>query len=205
MGKILRIFWITALVLLIFLLAIFLFLFIKSKTWERDFQAEINPEHMVNESLELEDAINEKIEEYILSQEDTDFISFSPREIAQVVHGAISNMVEGSSIEITNTYVEPSVGMWSICGRIRLEDIKRVNPWVCADVTKDSMQTAQLYVTKLKLQGFDIGKIYPKALTRINQGIAEALVTANENGFVGRIFENMELLEKQLIVKGTLY
>jgi hypothetical protein len=57
----------------------------------------------------------------------------------------------------------------------------------------------------VSIQGISIDRVFPSILTKINQGIAEALVTANENGFVGRTFENIELQEDQLVVKGTLY
>jgi hypothetical protein len=55
------------------------------------------------------------------------------------------------------------------------------------------------------VEGIEVSKIYPEILTKVNKGIAEALVTANENGFVGRVFENIELQENQLVVKGSLY
>jgi hypothetical protein len=67
------------------------------------------------------------------------------------------------------------------------------------------MQTAQLYTTNFKVQGISVGNIFPSMVSSINQGIAEALVTVNENRFVGRKFENIELEDDQLIVKGSLY
>ncbi len=205
MNKVLKILGMVLLMLFTLFLLFLLFIFIRSKLWVRNFQADINPEYIANEPEEFEEALNEKVEEYVLSQEDTDFISFTPKEVAQIVYGSISEMVEGSNMEITNVYAEPSVGLWKICGRSKLRDIEEFNIWVCADVTKDNIQTAQLYVTDLTIQGFSMKKIYPKVLTEINQGIAEALVTANENGFVGRVFENMELLENTFIIKGSLY
>jgi hypothetical protein len=205
MSKVLKTVGITFLCLTILFLLIFLFIFIKSKVWERNFQANLNPEYISNQPEEFEEALNKKIEEYVLSQEDTDFITFTPKEVAQIVYGSVSQMVEGSSIEITNVYVEPSLGVWKVCARSKVRDIERFKIWVCADVTKDNIQTAQLYVTELTVQGFSMKKVYPKVITEINQGIAEALVTANENGFVGRVFENMELLENTLIIKGSLY
>jgi hypothetical protein len=205
MSKVLKILGIVFLSIILLFLFTLLFIFIKSKAWERNFEADINPEYIANQPEEFEESLNEKVEEYVLSQEDTDFISFTPKEVAQIVYGSISEMVEDSSVEITNIYVEPSVGIWKVCARLKLKDIERLKIWICADITKDNIQTAQLYITDLTVQGFSARKIYPQILTDINQGIAEALVTANENGFVGRIFENMELLENNLIIKGSLY
>lgn len=204
MKKALKTFVIIILVLVIVFLLIFLFLFIKSKSWERVFQSEIQSQYLVSDS-ELEDEFTGRIEEYIVSNEDTDFITFSPQEIGHILFGSLEEMLEGTSFELTNVYIEPSKGQWKVCARTKSIDFKRVHAWICADVTKDSMQTAQLFITNLTVQGIEVGKIYPKSVTLVNQGIAEALVTANENGFVGRIFENMELLENELIVKGSLY
>jgi hypothetical protein len=67
------------------------------------------------------------------------------------------------------------------------------------------MQTAQLYVTDFKMQGINIGRVFPSVISNINQGLAQALVTVNENRFVGRKFENIELQEDRMIVKGSLY
>ena len=39
----------------------------------------------------------------------------------------------------------------------------------------------------------------------INKGIGEAIVTLNENGFVGRYIENIELLEDAMVLKGSRY
>lgn len=204
MKNVLKTLAIITLVLVILFLVVFLFLFIKSKSWEREFSSEVQPQYLVNNS-ELDDEFYERIEKYIISQESTSFITFSPQEVAHILFGSLSEMFEGTSLELTNVYIEPSKGQWEVCARTRYKDFNKINAWICTDVTKDSMQTAQLFVTHIKVQGIEIGKIYPKSVTLVNQGIAEALVTANENGFVGRIFENMELLEDELVVKGTIY
>lgn len=204
MKKALRVFLTIILTILILFLLLIVSIFIKSKTWERNFQSDLNPQYLVSEPAE-EDAFNSRIEKYIISQEDTNFITFSPQEVGKVLFGSLTEMVENSDVEITNMYIDPSKGVWKVCASSRARDFEKLHAWICADVTKDSMQTAQLYITELKVQGINVGKIYPKLVTSVNQGIAEALVTANENGFVGRIFENMELLEDEVIVKGSIY
>jgi len=204
MKKFLKVLTIIILSILIILFAIVIILFIKSKTWERNFQSEMNPHYLVNDSI-LPEEFDRRVEEYILSKESTDFLTLSPEEVGHTVFGSLAQMVEESVLETTNVYIEPSKGVWKICARARLRDVRNVYAWVCADVTKDDMQTAQIYLKNLEIQGIDIGKIYPGSLIMINQGIAEAVVIANENGFVGRVFENMELLEDELIIKGFLY
>lgn len=204
MKKFFRVVSRIVLIVLILFLLLLIFLFIKSKSWERKFQANLNPQYLVS-SGELPEEFDDRVEEYILSQESNDFLALTPTEVGHIIFRSIAQMVEGSSVELTNVYVNPSKGVWSVCARLRLKEINAINAWSCADVTKDDIQTPQLFLEDLYLQGINVGRVFPKLLSRANQGIAEAIITANENGFVGRIFENIELLEKELVVKGSLY
>jgi hypothetical protein len=149
--------------------------------------------------------LNEKIEKYVMNEEDVAFVSFTPVEIAQVVYNSLSEMTKDSEFDISNVYIQPSDSMWELCALMNSEDIFSINIWICTDISKDNMQTAQLYVTDFKMQGINIGRVFPSVISNINQGLAQALVTVNENRFVGRKFENIELQEDRMIVKGSLY
>lgn len=205
MRKFFKILGIITLCFLLILLSFVMFVVIKSRAWEKEFVASMNSEYIVNHGSVLTDVLNEKIEEYIMSDSDTDFITFYPKEVSQLIYGAIAETVEGSGLIITNIYVEPSLGSWNLCGRFELRDLKNIHLWTCVDISKDNMQTAQLYIKDILVQGFSVGRIFPKVLTLANQGLAEALTTANENGFVGRIFENIELMEDKMVVKGSIF
>jgi hypothetical protein len=204
MKKVLNIITVTILSILIVLVILAIFLFFKSKIWEREFQSNINPDFLVSDSTLSED-FNQRVEKYILSDDNTEFLSLSPQEVGHTIFGSLAQMVAESNLEITNVYVEPNETVWMVCARTRLKDVRNLYAWVCTDITKDDMQTAQIYLSNLEVHGINVSDIYPKSLTMINQGIAEALVTANENGFVGRVFENIELLEEELIIKGSRY
>lgn len=205
MGKFFKILGIIFFTISILFVLAILILLIKFNIWEREFVANINPDNMATEAAQPEEMIIEKIEDYVISGEIVEFISFSPKQIAKIIYGSISEMLGESDIKVTNIYIEPSLGTWQVCARGQSKRFDRINLWICADVTKDNMQTAQLYLSDLYIQGLSIGKIYKPLLVEINQGIAEALVTANENGFVGRIFQNIEFLENEVIIKGALY
>ena len=75
-----------------------------------------------------------------------------------------------------------------------------------SDVYKrqDNVQSAQLYITEIKVGPFDISDISDVS-SKINKGIGEAMVTLNENGLVGRYIENIELLGDFVILKGSRY
>ena len=66
------------------------------------------------------------------------------------------------------------------------------------------MQTAQLYITDIYVGPFSM-RGYSKWVEKVNRGIADSIVTLNENGFVGRYLENIELLESNIVVKGSRY
>ena len=204
MKKILRIIGITVLILLVILLSFLLYLFIRMNLWEREFQANINPDYLITEISNNEDLVK-KITLYTVSPEETNFVTFTPKEIGQLIFNSLDEATGDNQLNITDIYIMPSKGKWKVCVRVKLENFEVFNPWICIDVTKDEMETAQLYVSKFTFQGIDVGKIYKPILVNINKGLAEALVTVNENGFVGRTLENIELSEKELILKGTKY
>ena len=205
MSKILKVLGIIFLFIIILFVILLLSIFIKSKTWESNFYSTMNSEYMITKAMTFEEALNEKIAEYVLSQEYIDNISFSPIEVGQIVKGSLLEITEDSGVDISNVYIEPTDGLWEVCALARLNKSERLHVWVCADMTKDNIQTAQIYLKKFLVQGINIGKIYPQLLININSGIAEALVTVNENNFAGRVFENIELLKDQIVIKGSLY
>jgi hypothetical protein len=205
MRKFFKIVGIVLLTFLLLLLTFLLLIVIKSRSWETKFVSNLDTTNLVNEGSLLSDVMNEKIQKYILSTDDNDFITFSPVEVAQILYGSIYEMLGENSFSLTNVYVQPQLANWKACARFELKESLKMHSWICVDVTKDNIQTAQLYLKDIQIQGFELSKISPKLLTLANQGMAEALTTANENGFVGRIFENIELKADSIVVKGSLY
>ena len=204
MKKILRIIEITVLILLVIFISLLLYLLIKMKLWERNFLPNINQEYLITDITDNEE-LDKKITQYTVSAEETDFVTFTPKEIGQLIYKSLGEATGESQLNITGVYIIPTQRIWEVCGRVEFQKFDVLKPWLCIDITKDEMETAQLYVTKITFQGIDVGKIYKPILVNINKGIAEALVTVNENGFVGRTLENIELSEKGLILKGSQY
>jgi len=204
MHKIFKFITISLISILILLFLILLFGIIKSWIWLNDFESRLKEEYIVTEGIQTDSAVEKKIEMYILSEEKTDFVIFTPQEVGNIVYSSVQDMLGESSIFISQVYVYPQNGIWQVCSSLEWSKLKNKDIWVCVDVTKDNMQTAQLYVAKLLVQGVDIGKIYPSLLVKINNGFAEALITVNENRFVGRKFENIELTSGELIIKGSI-
>jgi len=205
MRKLLKIFGIIFLSCFFIIVILLVILFVRAKSWKSSFESNIEEGYLVSSVSESNDFLNEKIEGYIISNESVDFIEFSPLEISQSLYNMIFQMITDTGIDLLNIYSEPGEDLWKECILLRLNDSENLKFWVCMDVTKDNMQTAQLYVNNITVNGLDIDRLYPAILTKVNQGMAEALVTANENAFVGRMLDNIELKQDRLIIKGSQY
>ena len=190
------------LILIILIILISLFLYIKSNLWSREFEQNLEKGYLAEESFTQDQEINTKIEKYILSEQKTDSVSFTPKETGKIIYASLTDTLDTESIEILKIYIQPTDGMWKICANIAQRKNRKINAWICTAITKDTMETAQIYITEISIQGIPISKMFPTVVVRVNQGIAEALVTINENTFVGRSFENIELQEDEFIVKG---
>lgn len=204
MHKFFRILGIISLSIILFILCFTLFLIIKFRTWEQSFVEGLDKNNLVSEGIDLSDTLAEKTEAYILSEDDTNYITLTSQEVSSIVYSTLSDITSESGLEVTHVYVQPDNSIWKVCAKGELVDIN-IHSWLCVDINKDDMQTAQLYLSEIELQGIRISKIYPKAITMANQGIADALTTANENGFVGRVLENIELLDSEIVIKGSIW
>jgi len=205
MRKFFKIFGIIVLTIFLITLVLSALLIVQGKSWEKAFEQNIEEEYLVDSFSESNNLLNEKIESYIMSDEYIDFIEFVPSEISQFLFNILSEITTETGIDLLAVYSDPGENLWKECVLLGFNDSENMKLWVCLDVTKDDMQTAQLYVNNIVISGFDIDRVYPAILTEVNQGIAEALVTANENAFVGRMLDNIELENDRLIIKGSQY
>jgi hypothetical protein len=199
--KFIIIFFISILILLFLILLLGT---VKSRTWLNDFESRMSEGYIVAEGMQTDSAVEEKIEMYVLSEEETDFVTFTPEEVGSIVYSSVHDMLGDSKVSISQVYIYPQNSIWQVCGLLEWSKLKNKDIWACVDVTKDNTETAQLYITQLLIRGIDVSKIYPSLLTKVNKGFAEALITVNENRFVGREFENIELTASELIIKGSI-
>ena len=80
-----------------------------------------------------------------------------------------------------------------------------VLPWLRLDVAKDTIESAQLYVSNIYVGNQLIPeKIVSSVKAQINKGISDALILVSENNFLGRTITNIELLDEKIVVKGSL-
>ena len=200
MKRFFKFLFLSILILTILLLgAIFLFVN-RYKTWEKDFEQNLVPENLIISDNPLEQEIEEKIVGFTLSSESTDSLVLTTSEVGELTLVVLQDYLK-EEIQVSKIYIEPNSRVWNIYTKV---SYKKLSLWISVDVNKDNMQTAQLYITDVKVGPYSIGKV-GDMVERVNSGIANSLLTVNENGFSGRYLENIELLEDTLVIKGYRY
>lgn len=176
------------------------YLFLTYRNWEKEFESGIQQEYVVTKESIQDVSVEDRLTQFVLSPEDTQFLEFNVKEFGAILFAVLDNYTN-EDITVERMYIETQRSKWKIYIQF---SYKKVSLWASMDLNKDDMQTAQLYTKELFVGPFPIHTFTDWDET-INRGIGDALVTLNENGFVGRYIENIELLEEGIIFKGSRY
>ena len=144
--------------------------------------------------------IDQKIEDFILSDSKTEFVTLTSEEIASIFK---SNIQVGKSVQLIDLCILPSEGTWSLYLKYKIGAIPV--PWIVLEIVKDDRETAEIYVKKVYIGKNSIPSLLSKQIVvNINSGISDAIILVNENRFLGRNIKNIELLEERVVLKGSL-
>lgn len=190
-------------IFLFFVLSIGLVSFIlirNYKNWESRFERNIYEGNLAILPYESDGTVEMKIAKFTLSNENTESLILSPYEFANLILLTSKGYLD-KEITVRRVYIEPENSRWNIYMEFLY---KGYSVWLSVDLNKDDMQTAQLYITNVYFGGYPIGK-YFDIVNKINKGIANSILLANENGFLGRYIENIELMDDKMVVKGSRY
>ncbi len=188
----LTIFTISALVTITVIL-----LLVRYNNWTKDFESNLKVENLVVKDTSLSEEVVNQISSFTLSQENTESLSLSTEQFGYIVLNVLNEYL-GEGISVEKIYIEPSTGNWNIYIQA---NYKKISPWIWISLKKDNVQSAQLYISQFNIGPYSFNRF----VEEINDGIANGLVTVNENGFTGRYLENIELLEESIVVKGSRY
>lgn len=172
-------------------------LLVRYNSWTKDFESNIKVENLIVKDTSLSEEVVTQISSFTLSQENTESLSLSTVQFGYMLLNVLNEYL-GESISVEKIYIEPSVGNWNVYIQA---NYKKISPWVWISLKKDSVQSAQFYITQFNIGPYSFNRF----VESINDGIANGLVTVNENGFTGRYLENIELLEDSIVVKGSRY
>jgi len=187
--------------LLLIVSIIFGYFFFRYRGWEKEFLSQINEENVIDREVIKGKDFNKKITQFSLSLKDVESLELNVQEVGSVILSVLDSYAkEGISIE--EMYIVPSDSVWDIYVKIKYQ---KFSVWVSTDVNKDSVQSAQVYIKDIKVGPFSVSMFNSKLVSTINTGIADSIVTLNENGLVGRYIENIELTSESVVIKGSIY
>lgn len=166
--------------------------------WNKSFESNLSSMVCSNNSTE-DVSLDDKFKDFVLSDESVTFVELSPIETVSLLKN--TDIINGG--EIQNLCVVPADGMWGVYIKMSLQGINL--PWFRMDIAKDDMETAQLYVKNIYVGKWELpDQIAANIKTQLNKGISDALVLVNENNFIGRKIQNIELLQDKIVIKGAL-
>lgn len=187
-------------ILLIGVLIFFGLIFLKYRNWETSFEKEIEIDNLIDLDIAKSIDLGAKISTFALSTEDVEFLQLDVSEIGSEIFNTLDSYL-GEKLNLEKIYIVPSNSKWVIYSQVKYE---RYLVWFSFDVNKDSIQSAQMYVTQINIGPFRISE-YVNWVDAVNTGIADSIITLNENGLVGRYIENIELLNNSVVLKGSRY
>lgn len=187
--------------LLLIVSIIFGYFFFRYRGWEKEFLSQINEENVIDREVIKGKDFNKKITQFSLSLKDVESLELNVQEVGSVILSVLDSYAkEGISIE--EMYIVPSDSVWDMYVKVKYQ---KFSVWVSTDVNKDSVQSAQVYIKDIKVGPFSVSMFNSKLVSTINTGIADSIVTLNENGLVGRYIENIELTSESVVIKGSIY
>ena len=197
MGKMKNVIKVLLIILLI-IVGILAYPVVSYLLWQKEFESK-TPQMDCSSNLSELISLDEKSKKFVLSEDKVTFIEFSIDEVLSLLKS--TNIINGG--EIHNICIVPNNGFWNIYVNLSLQGIRF--PWVRLEIAKDSMETAQLYAENIYIGE----QLMPESMsanikTGLNKGISDAIVLVNENNFLGRKIQNIELLQDKIVVKGSL-
>jgi len=197
--------------LLLFLFAIVILaaiLFVSSLRYSKWKETELSKQgitcmsDITGKSSEAEDlgaTIEDKIKKFTLSDTKTDFIVLTEEEMLYLFS---ENFTEEGDIRVEDICLKPSEGVWQLYLKTKYKKVSV--PWLVLDIVKDNIETAEVYIRKVHIGGLEIPAFLETRLREdLNRGISDGIIMLNENNFLGRRIDNIELLEDRVVFKGT--
>lgn len=176
-------------------------------TWRTEFEnTHLSDDYLQTNSKVYKDAdksLQEKLVKFQDSEEQTDFVELTVDEFTVLFNEVLKESL-GKDIKPQRYYVEASEGRWVVYTQLLYK--KNTLPWVVITVDKDPIETPELFVSDIKMGDTSIKSYgFGSVITKINEGYSESISNINESGFTGRRWQNIELEDDGVVIKGELY
>ncbi len=189
-------------ILLILTFVFFLtFLFVKNyQSWEKTFP---EPDILILDFPNDSTSLDEKIKKYNEDQSEYSFIELTKEESLLLM----SNSFEQSLpdwVELEKTGLHTTQGTWSLYLKTKAFSFEM--PWLEIILVKENLQSVEILVKDvsvgdLSLRNINLGFV----IEEINDGFGRAMRLVNDGNFAGRIFENIELGDQNLVIKSRSF
>jgi hypothetical protein len=148
---------------------------------------------------DLSAVIEDKIKKFALSDTRTDFIVLTEEEMLYLFS---ENSTGEGDIKVEDICIKPSEGIWQIYIKAKYKNISV--PWLVLNIVKDDIETAEVYVREVQVGNLELPVFIESRLREdLNRGISDGIIMLNENNFLGRRIDNIELLKDKVVFKGT--
>ena len=190
------------LVLLLSAIGIFFFLFKDYTNWQKTFETNhLSSDYVLSNDESLNKSTDEKILAFSKSTEKTDDIQLIDREVLYLMAKGLNETLP-NNFSYKRGYVESFDGYWNIYIQFSFKE-KYSSPWILFVLTKDNMETPEIYVKTISIGNYDLNDWYMEGtIIKINKGLRDGIALVNTSDFSGRVFKNIELEEGIMTIKG---
>jgi hypothetical protein len=203
LKKILKIFSIIISILSLLCIFSVIYFIFSYKSWSKNFEQSIPEGELVQyvDKDVLKD-IETKIEEITYSSEDTAILELTPVEVSYLT---LNSFQENGLVSLSSVYTQPvEKGRWNLYLKTKI--FNKLEMWLELKVRKEERETAEIFFEDILVGGNSLKSFgASNIITKANATLSSALVTAEENGFVGRTLTNIELLLEGLVIKMERY
>jgi len=201
--KILKIFLILILTIFLSLIIFITYTISSYRSWQKDFEGNIPSQELVT-SIDVDDekTLKKKIEHMTSSINNTVILEISTTEVSSLI---LDSFQGNEFFDINAVYIEPmEKGRWDIY--LKTNFLEKISVWVEIKVRKENRETAEIFAEDILVGPFALKSFGLSNLVgRVNEALSFALITVEENGFVGRTLENIELLDSGMIIRLEKY
>lgn len=166
------------------------------KQWEEEFySSDLEIFDFQKDSVDLD----EKILEYNRTESEYAFIEFNETESIYLFASSLNESLP-NWIEVQKVALQPSRGYWIFFVKGKAFDLSL--PWFQVAIGKEEIQSVDIYIDDIFLGNFSFRNLgLGSVVESADNGLERATMLVNDGNFAGRVFENIELGEKSIVIR----
>jgi hypothetical protein len=150
---------------------------------------------------DIREDIDLKVNRFSSSENQVDFIEFTPEEFGILVYDNSSEAFP-EDITVKEIYINHEIFEWYLYMNLEYKGVSL--PWIGVEISKDNQETAEIYVSEVSVAGIILSDIGLESFRRnLSRGYLDALNFVNENNITERKFDNIELTDEGVFIKGS--